>query len=394
MLKKIIKDSLYKNSLYLIINSILISLFGFIFWNITTKLFTMEQVGIATTLISAQSIIGLLASLGFSTSIIRFYSKIEKKDELINNSIILNTIFSLIVGTIFILGISIFSPKLSITPSQKIIFILSSSIWTLFSTTNSIFIAQKKSKLVLVKNLIFSITKLILPFTFVTLGAYGIFNSLNIATLLSLTFTLLIIKYKPKFKLNKEIIKNTLKFSLSNHLSSVFNTSFGYVTPLIITNLINPETTALFYIPWMIGNILFFIPIAVSQSFLAENSHNDKSNIKKSLKFTYLLTIPSVVFTIIISKYLLIFFKPEYAKATLFLQLISISTLFYSYNTIKNASLSIKHKNKQLIISNLIIAITSITLTILLINKGLIGIAIAWITSQIICCFYLILQKQ
>lgn len=393
MFKKIIKDSLYKNSLFLMINSVLIALLGFVFWNITTKLFTLEEVGIATTLISAQSIIGLLASLGFSTSIIRFYSKTEKKDELINNCIFLNTISSLIIGTIFILGISIFSPKLSLTLSQKIIFILSSSIWTLFSTTNSIFIAQKKSKLVLVKNLIFSLSKLLLPFVFITWGAYGIFNSLNIATLLALIFTLLAIKYKPSFKLNKELIKNTFKFSFSNHISSIFNTSFGYITPLIITNLINPEVTALFYIPWMIGNILFFIPIAVSQSFLAENSQSDDSDIKKSLKFTYLLSIPAIIITILISKYLLMIFNPEYVEATIFLQLIALSTLFYNYNSIKNAALNIKHKNRQLIISNSIIAITSITLTILFINKGLIAIALAWIVSQILCSLYLVLLK-
>jgi len=166
MLKSLLKNSLYKNSIYLILNSILLSIFGFIFWNINARLYNVKDIGIATTLISVQTIIGILSSFGLGIAVIRYYSS-EKEKALTNNLIILNTIISLVIGSIFILGISTFSPKLILSPIEKLIFILSCLIWTLFSTTNSIFIAKKQSLLILLKNLIFSILKLILPFLFI-----------------------------------------------------------------------------------------------------------------------------------------------------------------------------------------------------------------------------------
>jgi len=371
MLKSLLKNSLYKNSIYLILNSILLSIFGFIFWNINARLYNVKDIGIATTLISVQTIIGILSSFGLGIAVIRYYSS-EKEKALTNNLIILNTIISLVIGSIFILGISTFSPKLILSPIEKLIFILSCLIWTLFSTTNSIFIAKKQSLLILLKNLIFSILKLILPFLFIFLGSYGIFSSYVLATLISLIFTLILIKYKPSLKIDKNLLKQTLNFSFANYIASIFNALFGLLMPLIITNLLSPELTAIFYVPWMIANILFFIPTSVSQSFLAENTSSNNFNIKKSLIFSYILVIPAIILTLFLSDHLLLLFGLEYLQGSLFLKLSVLSTIIYTYNTIKLNSLNIQHKIKELIIANLITAFISISFSIVLINYGLI----------------------
>ncbi|MBS3159485.1 oligosaccharide flippase family protein [Candidatus Woesearchaeota archaeon] len=389
MLKSLLKNSLYKNSIYLILNSILLSIFGFIFWNINARLYNVKDIGIATTLISVQTIIGILSSFGLGIAVIRYYSS-EKEKALTNNLIILNTIISLVIGSIFILGISTFSPKLILSPIEKLIFILSCLIWTLFSTTNSIFIAKKQSLLILLKNLIFSILKLILPFLFIFLGSYGIFSSYVLATLISLIFTLILIKYKPSLKIDKNLLKQTLNFSFANYIASIFNALFGLLMPLIITNLLSPELTAIFYVPWMIANILFFIPTSVSQSFLAENTSSNNFNIKKSLIFSYILVIPAIILTLFLSDHLLLLFGLEYLQGSLFLKLSVLSTIIYTYNTIKLNSLNIQHKIKELIIANLITAFISISFSIVLINYGLTAIVLSWISGQFLTFLYLI----
>ncbi|MDP3727885.1 MAG: hypothetical protein Q8R18_00380, partial [bacterium] len=51
------EESLYRNSFYLIFNSILMALFGFVFWTLAAKQFSSEDVGLATAVISAVSLV-------------------------------------------------------------------------------------------------------------------------------------------------------------------------------------------------------------------------------------------------------------------------------------------------------------------------------------------------
>jgi len=117
-------------------------------------------------------------------------------------------------------------------------------------------------------------------------------------------------------KIDKNLLKQTLNFSFANYIASIFNALFGLLMPLIITNLLSPELTAIFYVPWMIANILFFIPTSVSQSFLAENTSSNNFNIKKSLIFSYILVIPAIILTLFLSDHLLLLFGLEYLQGS------------------------------------------------------------------------------
>src|ERR1700730_15642847 len=58
-------DHLVRNSLYLILSSGLQACLGFAFWIITARLFSTADVGRASSLISATTVIAYLALLGF-----------------------------------------------------------------------------------------------------------------------------------------------------------------------------------------------------------------------------------------------------------------------------------------------------------------------------------------
>jgi len=68
-------EPLYRNSLYLIFNSLIMALFGFVFWSIAAKQFSSEDVGLATAVISAVSLVANLSLLGFNVSILKFKDK-------------------------------------------------------------------------------------------------------------------------------------------------------------------------------------------------------------------------------------------------------------------------------------------------------------------------------
>ncbi|NMB86238.1 MAG: hypothetical protein A4E44_02064 [Methanosaeta sp. PtaB.Bin018] len=66
-----LSDPLYRNSLFMAFTSVFNAGCGFFFWMIAARLYTVEQVGLATALISALGLVVLLSRLGFDVSAIR-----------------------------------------------------------------------------------------------------------------------------------------------------------------------------------------------------------------------------------------------------------------------------------------------------------------------------------
>ena len=77
-------DSLYKNSIYLMLSTGVMAVFGFFFWMINARLYSAEQVGIGTTLISIMTLISSFSLLGLGNSLIKYLSTSDKKNERIN----------------------------------------------------------------------------------------------------------------------------------------------------------------------------------------------------------------------------------------------------------------------------------------------------------------------
>ena len=73
--KKFWSDNLYRNSIYLILNSAIMALLGFFFWTIAARNFSSYDVGLATTVISAINLIMLFSMLGFNISFLKYLPK-------------------------------------------------------------------------------------------------------------------------------------------------------------------------------------------------------------------------------------------------------------------------------------------------------------------------------
>jgi len=221
-------DSLYTNSIYLMLSTGVMAVFGFFFWIINARLYSAEQVGIGTTLISIMRLISSFSLLGLGNSLIKYLPTSDKKNEKINTSFTLVGLTSIFVSIFFLVFLKTFSPRLLFV-RESIIFSLLFILFIVFSSLNiiseSVFIAYRSSKFVLIKSTIFSIAKLILPIFLVALGAYGIFMSMGIATavafLLSLVFLILRFNYLPKPIIDRIVVRRMTKFSIGNYTAGL-----------------------------------------------------------------------------------------------------------------------------------------------------------------------------
>jgi O-antigen/teichoic acid export membrane protein len=222
-LKLITATSLYRNAFNLMLASAVTSLLGFFFWMVVARFYSETEVGFSSAIISAMNLIALLSLVGLDFSVIRFLHQASKPKELINSSLTLRGLVSLIIAAIFVAGINFWSPALSFVKQNAIFFLTFLAVAvlaTLSSLTDSVFIAKRRAGFVLSRNIIFSLLKLPLPIAFaIFLHTFGIVISWGIALAIAAVISLLLFLprveggYKPILTLNIGRTEGILQYS-------------------------------------------------------------------------------------------------------------------------------------------------------------------------------------
>jgi len=393
--KHIMTDPLYKNSLFSMASTFLLGGLGFVFWIIIARLYKTESVGIATTLISVMTLLSSFTILGLNVSLNRYLPKSTNKNDLINSSFVVVTFVTLLTSSIFLLGVQILSPQLVFLQSNLFYGILF-VFFVIFCSWNilveSIFMAFRTAENILIKNIIISTLKLLLPFVLIAFGAYGIFASTASAFAVGALFSLvvLITKFKIKFStsVNVSLIKETSAYSFANYIADFMFTMPALVLPVIILNSLSAKYVAYYYIASMIQNILLIIPFATSQALLTEGSYNDselKKHVKKAFLTIFVILFPATAIIFFGGNILLQFFGKGYViESFQFLKLYSLSTIFTTFLLVSNAIMNIKHQIKSLIVSNVIAALLTLWLSYAFISSKLVGIGWGWVLGQAI----------
>lgn len=400
---------LYRNAAYLMMVTAVTSLLGFFFWMIVARYYSEAEVGYSSAIISAISLLAMISMAGLNSLLIRFLPQAEKPQELINSCLTLSGIFSVVIAVIFVAGLGFWSPALSFIKDNTIFalaFIVFTLFWALSTLLNTTFIAKRRAGFTLSKAVIFSVLKIPLPILFVVyFGSFGVVASWGIALAVSVAISLLFFLpkaqkgYKPVPTLNAGLIKDTWRYSAGNYVTNLISSSLGFILPIMVINLLDSSQNAYFYIAWMISSLLFAIPRSVSQSLFAEGSHFEdklRENIVKSLKFTFLLLIPSIVILLLAGKFLLLAFGHSYSlNALMMLRILSISSLPVAINSLYTSILRVQGRLKELMtISGLITIPVLLTSYLIVPEVGIIGIGYAWLGAQTILAIYIILSKK
>ncbi len=389
------KDSLYRNSIFLMINTLIMAVCGFFFWIIAARFYPSEEVGLATALISLMSLITGLSVLGLNVGIIKYLPTAEDKDKKINTALTLVILSTIIVTSIFLVFSKYVSSKLVFVHDSLIlsfIFLFFMIISSANSLIEGIFTAYRDTKFILIKNAIFSSLKLIFPFFLVFLGAYGIFSSWMISLFIGLLISFVILairfKYKPKFAAHDSIIKKIGKYSFSNYIAGFIGTLPSMIIPLVILNYLGAEQSAYYYMAMMIASLLFAIPQSTANSLFAEGSYDEeklKHHISKSVKIISLLLIPAILVTIFFGQYVLLAFGKEYSREGFkFLQLLALGSCFVGINSVFGSIFRIKNRLKELVFRSILGSVLIIGLSYVLIQNGfgLLGVGYSWLIGQ------------
>jgi len=404
-IKQQIRDPLYRNSLFLMANTIVTTALGFFFWMVVARFYTEKEVGLGAAIISAVSFLALVSELGLGTALIRFLPKAEKPVEMINSCFTLSGVVALAAAGIFIAGLDWWSPTL-VFIRYDVMFILVFVIFSLGSALSGVmvcvFIAKRRADFALAKNTIVSLLKIPLPILLaVFFHAFGIVSSWGIAFGVALAIALFLflprvqIGYHLIPRLNLGIIKSIWGYAIGSYFASLFAAASGFILPIMVVNLVGGEQNAYFYVAWRIAGGLFTIPISVSQSLFAEGSHfEDKLgvNVRRSFKFIFLLLIPAIALLFLLGKWILLLFGASYSENALtLLWVLGLSSLFVGVNRVYATILRVQDRIRELVLIS-----GFLTLAVLLGSyftvpgTGITSVGYSWIAAQGVISVYVL----
>jgi len=394
-LKLWLSRPLYRNSLYLITNIALTSLLGFFFWLIVAKLYSDVEVGYSSAIISALNLLALLSGLGFGTSIIRFLPGSDKQNNLINTVFSFSGITGIAVAVIFLLGVNIWAPDIKFI-NNNIVFILTfvaiAPMAIISLLCNSVFISGRKSVFTLFKDVGASVIKIILAlgfaFNFHSFGivaSWGLALSAGIAVSFWIFIPRIYAVYKPRINIDTGLIKKMWSYSGKSYISALLYNAPIQILPLMVLGIAGVQSNAYYYIAWMIANLLFAVPAAISHSLFAEltnfpNSITVKRNLVRSLKFVYLIVGPALMVVLIASQWLLGAFGQAYVdNGLLLLRILALTSLFMAFSFIYSSLLQALDRMNELIIFRVLSTVLILSVSYFILPyTGIIGIGYVW----------------
>lgn len=402
-LKGIYEENLLKNSMYLIMTNFSSMIIGFMFWMVATRLYSSSDVGTVSAMLSSMILISIISCVGLPMAITLYLpTDVKNANGIINSCLIVGIIVSIIFSTIFILGITIWAPKLvQVLGNLKLIlmFIMATMMTTISLLMSSMFTAGKRSSFQMFKENTFGISKIFALVLLPTYGAIGIFISWSTGLIIAMVVGFFLLfklwRYVP-MPVFDPIIKNMTKFSLASYIGATLYNIPKFIFPIIIINSISAESAGYFFIAMTVASIFYGVPEATAGPFLSESSDTERfwNNVTKVIKFNMYLLIPGLLLLMIFGRFVLNVFNPIYAEHSFdTLIILAMASIPISFIIIFIMIRNVQKRLSDGIKINMVVATMSITLSVFLMRIWNIeGIAISYLIANIIVAIIIIIQ--
>lgn len=379
-----------RNSLFLMASAGLTAGIGFLFWALVAHLYSSTQIGLATTLLSAVSLISYLSTFGFGNTMIRFQARGPARHRQVSVMLALVALASFVLSTGYALAVKLISPDLAFIhdkPVYALVLIAICVFATVNLVTDSVFLAARRAEYnTLVDGIVQSLAKLAIPMFVVGMGAMGIVAASGtgyvVATLLSLILMYRKLGFRFSFRLGGTRIRETASYSATTHFSSLLNLIPQLALPIITLRWLGPDNVTYYYLGSQIAALLSTGSYAIGDALFSEGAHDPealRSLMKRSAKIMAAVMVPGVAAVIAVREPLLALFGSKYpGHAQGLLTVLALGALAVAFHTWAASALRITGRMKPLLGSNVVYLVATLALALGFAHQGLLWIGWAW----------------
>ncbi|WP_327066252.1 polysaccharide pyruvyl transferase family protein [Kitasatospora sp. NBC_01302] len=397
------RDQVARGSAYLLAATVGSAGLGFLFWVAAARLFTPAQVGTATSLTNAITLIAYFSLCGLNSTLVRFPAPPERRHAQINRALLLVFAAGCVLGTGYLLGLPLYGARLLAVrqdPVQAVLVVLFCALSAVNLLTDAVFIGERLPQYnTLVDGVLQGLSKLGLPFLLTGLGAFGLVTAVGggyaVAVLASLWFLRRRIGLRPALRGGGTRLREQLGFSAGSYLSSLLNLLPLLVLPLLVLQRLGTAAAAYYFVAFQVANLANAVSFAVCESMFAEISADESRFgpvLRRSVRLIALVQLPGAVLLAAGSGLLLRLFGGAYpARAQSLLVVLAVGTTAVALNTVGSFVLKLVRRMAPLIWSNVVYAVVTIGLAALWAGRGLVWFGCAWGLGNLASGLYAVL---
>ncbi|HSX00796.1 MAG TPA: hypothetical protein VLF67_01020, partial [Candidatus Saccharimonas sp.] len=218
-------DSLFRNAVYLMGSTAIMSVLGFGFWLFVAHLYSPAQIGAASALISISLLISNLSFLGLNSGLVRFLPVSKTPGRDINAALITVMSAAVVAATVYCLFGGSFDGQLAVFDHGRFpgaLFVALMAAVSLNTLTDSVFIANRRAEYHTIVYTVFGLIKLVLPLFLIPLGSLGIFGAYIAAVVVSLVLSLYFMWRSCGYRLlsrpNWKFVADSRKYNTHNYV--------------------------------------------------------------------------------------------------------------------------------------------------------------------------------
>ena len=258
------------------------SLIGFAFWSAAARLYTPQQVGLASAVLAAVALVSSIANLGTGTGLIRLIPLVPHPGRLVNSIITLNVLCSVVIGAGYLAGARAWSPSLAFLWRDlrlAVAFIAFAIASGVGGVAKVACVARHRADDALRYTCTANLGRLLLLFSLRSLGATGLVGSGAIACTAATAIILwchlprAVAGYRPRLLLDAQDVCRTVPYSLGNYLARLLLSSSRTLLPLMVVETLGQEANAHAYAAIMVGAVLVSPAVALSTAAFAEGAY-------------------------------------------------------------------------------------------------------------------------
>jgi O-antigen/teichoic acid export membrane protein len=324
LLSRLRDDHLVRTSLYLMLSSGVQAALGFTFWLVMARLFSAEDVGKASSLISATTLIAYFSLVGLNSTLVRFLPTARDKHSLLTGAVLMVIGTAAAIGLTYVLLMPVAAPRLEFVEHSFAMaagFVILTAAAAVNLITDAVFIASRKAGLcTLTDGVIGGISKIVLGVALAGAGAYGLFSAsvggFAAAALASVVLIMTSLRWRPSLKRPFQAVKPLLRFAGANYVANAMNLLPSVVVPLIVLDRLGAKSAGYYYVAFQMAALLYAAVYAVESAFFAEGSQAGadwRAIRRRSRRLALVLFVPGGILLMVAAHWVLLAYGRGYS---------------------------------------------------------------------------------
>ncbi|MEU6403054.1 oligosaccharide flippase family protein [Streptomyces sp. NPDC046985] len=393
-------DRVYRSSFFLLVSTVVTAALSFVFWVVVARFYTAAQVGLATSLISATSLLATFSLLGLNNTLIRFPAERQARNAQISQALLLVAGVGCAAGGLYLLGLPWYGAKLAFVRddwTSAVAFTAFCGCAAASMLVKSIFNAARIPEYnVLIDGLTQGAAKVAVPAVLTGLGVFGIVASAGVGYVVTLGVALLVLWRRLGFRADLRTrgtrLREKFRFSAASHASNLINLAPVLATPLIVLHHLGAAEAGYFFVAFQIAAMLNAVSTAVGEAVFAEVSHQQskfRELMLRSARIIAVVQVPAAAAVAFGGGLLLHVFGAGYAEhARPLLTVLAVAALPVALNTWACFALKLAQRMGHLITANTVMAVLSIGLSAAFADRGLVWVGYAWAAGNAVAGVY------